>query len=152
MATNPEQPPIPEKEKGEAVTLTPEEYELLHNAELLDLMNEKGINSIMAMIESIVHQTNSLSNFDEKDLEFYFDTLKSDLITTLMINRLDYDIDRKNRSLIVGNAMRFGWGFIKKSFEEGERKFWKGSVQEVKHTQETNKVGGFSLNPFKSWR
>lgn len=111
------------------------------------LLNERGINSVMATVQSVVHQMGSMTNYDEKDLDFYFDTLKGDLIHDLMVNRLAYKVDRKNRFLIVGNAMRFGWGFLKKSYHEGERKFWKGSVTEVKHTQQTDK-SGFSLNPF----
>lgn len=117
------------------------------------LLNERGINSVMATIESVVHQMGSMTNYDEKDLDFYFDTLKGDLIHDLMVNRIEYNVNRKHRFLIVGNAMRFGWGFVKKSFQEGERKFWKGSVTEVKHTQEMNKPsGGFSLNPFSYFR
>lgn len=86
------------------------------------------------------------------DLETMYDTAKSDIITEMMVNRKHYEINRKNRFLIVGNSLRLIQGFMKRPFQEGDRKFWKGSVTEVKHTQELTKSrGGFSLNPFSKF-
>jgi len=115
------------------------------------LSNSKGIIAIMSIIESVVHHSNTLSNFSKDDMEFFFDTLKVDLITEVMINRIAYGIERKNRFLIIGNSMRFAYSFSKRVFEEGDRKFWKGSMTEVKHTQES--IEGrksLTMNPF-SW-
>ena len=116
------------------------------------LMNEEGINTFMSMIESVVFQLNSMSNFNENDLRFFYDTLKSDLIETVMVNRRRFAIDRKNRNVLVGNSLRFAYSFTKKSFEEGERGFWKGSV--VENRLMTDKPSGhkMSLNPFSLFK
>ena len=112
------------------------------------LANEKGINAIMGIVESIVNHTNTLGNFDKNLMEFFFDTIKSDIVTDIMINREAYSIDRKNRDLIVGDVMRFSVAFATRPFEEGDKKFWKGSVSEIHHKQEMTKPSsGFSMNP-----
>lgn len=111
------------------------------------LMNEEGINAFMLIINSIVHQTGSMTNYSMQFLENLYDEIKADLITNLMTKRLQYEIDRKDRFLITGSSIRFIMSFALKSFEEGERKFWKGSSTEVTHREETNKSRG-SLNPF----
>lgn len=117
------------------------------------LLNDEGINSIMAAIESVVHHMNALSNFTEEDIIYMHDTLKDNLITDLMINALSYELNRKNRDVIVGNALRFAYGFMKRAFEEGDRKFWKGTTQEIKHTTEQQRQNsGLSMNPFKMFK
>lgn len=116
------------------------------------LMNEQGINDMMILINSIVSRITSMTNYDNKFLASLHDEVKADIITNLMTKRLQYEIDRKDRFLITGSTLRFIMGFALKSLGEGERKFWKGSVTEVKHTQETNKSSGFSLNPFSHFR
>lgn len=115
------------------------------------LLNDKGINSIMASIESLVHHMNTLSNFSTQSVEFLIVGLADTITKDLMLNRLTYKIDRKNRDVVVDNAIRFAYGFTMRAFEEGDRKFWKGSVSEIKTTQEIAKAkGGSIMNPF-SW-
>lgn len=160
-------PPSRDKYDSSIITLT-DPKEALYNFELFlrclredregklkpigePLLNELGINTVMASVESVVHSMNTMSNFSEEDIIYLHDTLKNNLITSLMINHETFGVNKKNRDLILGNALRFAYGFMKRAYMEGERKFWKGSVQEVKHTQETNnppRGGGFTLNPF----
>lgn len=112
------------------------------------LLNDKGINAVMACIESLVHSMNTLSNFDKRNIEFFVVGLCDTITKDLMMNRITYDVDRKNRDIIVDNAVRFAHGFVMRAFNEGDRKFWKGSTQELKHTQEIVGQKGMSLNPF----
>lgn len=115
------------------------------------LLNERGVNAVMASIESLVHHTNTLSNFSENAISFLMIGLADTITKDMMLNRIAYEVKRKNRDIILDNAIRFCYGFCMRAFEEGDRRFWKGSVQEVKHTQEINKAkGGNMLNPF-SW-
>lgn len=115
------------------------------------LVIDLGVNSIMSALVSVVHQMNTLSNFNENDFHFMIMGLTDTLAKDLMLNRLKYKLDRSNRDLIIDNAIRFAYGFSKRAFEEGDRKFWKGTVSEIKHTQEINKSRGSVLNPFH-WR
>lgn len=118
------------------------------------LLNNKGINSVMAAIESVVHHMNALSNFTADDILYLHETLKDNLILDLMVNSLDYDVERQNRDLIVGNALRFAYTFMKRAFEEGDRRFWKGTTQEVLHKTEQSNSGksGVSMNPFRMFK
>lgn len=117
------------------------------------LMNEQGINAVMSTVQSLVHHMATLSNFKENHVNMLMVSMIDTLSRDLMLNRLTYEIDRKNRDIIVDNATRFSYSFVQRAFEEGDRKFWRGSVTEVKHTQETNKIrGSMSLNPFTGFR
>lgn len=115
------------------------------------LLNDKGINTIMASIESLVHHMNTLSNFNTVAVEFLIVGLADTIAKDLMLNRLTYEIDRKNRDVVVDNAVRFAYGFTMRAFEEGDRKFWKGSVSEIKTTQEISKPKGSSIMNPLSW-
>jgi len=110
------------------------------------LMNDRGINAVMASVESIVHHTNTLSNFEESDMEFLIAGLADTITKDIMLNRLVYNIDRKNRDVVVDNAVRFSYGFARRAFKEGDRKFWKGSVTEIRQSQETTNSKSI-LNP-----
>jgi len=116
------------------------------------LMNEEGINAMMLLVNSVVNRTSSMTNYNSRFLETLYDEVKADIITNLMTKRLQYNVDRKDRFLIAGSTLRIIIGFALKSLEEGERRFWKGSVTEVKHTQETNKAAGMSMNPFSYFK
>ncbi len=116
------------------------------------LLNDKGINSVMACVESLVHHMNTLSNFDERTIQYFIVGLADTIIKDLMMNRLTYDVDRKNRDIIVDNAVRFAHGFVMRAYKEGDRKFWKGSVQEVKHTQEITGQQKSGFNPFNMFK
>ncbi len=111
------------------------------------LMNDKGINAVMASVESIVHHTNTLSNFADQDMRFLIIGLADTITKDLMLNRLTYKIERKNRDIIVDNSVRFAYGFARRAFEEGDRKFWKGSVTEIRQTQDTPRQKSI-FNPF----
>lgn len=115
------------------------------------LLNREGINTVMSSVESVVHHMNTLSNFTEEDIIYLHDSLKENLVRVFMIKSGTFKLDKRNRDLILGNSLRFAYGFMKRAFKEGDRKFWKGTVSEIKHTQETNKQKSGGFNPFKMW-
>jgi len=117
------------------------------------LMNEEGINNVIGLIQSIVNQVTILGNFNKEEvpqvLEFLADTLAKDL----MMNRKDYGIsDSTARDKIFFSAITTSFITMKRAFEEGDRRFWKGSVQEVKTTIDSPNRGkkGFLsfMNPW----
>ena len=79
------------------------------------LLNDRGINSVMSSVESLVHQTNALSNFNDVDMKYLILGLADTITKDLMLSRLDYQINRKNRDLVLDNSVRFAYGFIKRS-------------------------------------
>lgn len=115
------------------------------------LMNDEGINRILSSLQSVVHQMNTLSNLKEESIEHLYNTLKENIIFLLAFKRISVAVDRKDRDMIIGNALRISYGFMLRAFEEGDRKFWKGTTTEVMHRQENvkPKPSGFSINPWQ---
>jgi hypothetical protein len=103
------------------------------------MMNEEGIKSVIGQVQAIVNKVTIMSNLKENliigELEFLADTLCRDL----MLNRIKYKITNKSsRDKIYFSALVLSFNTMRRSVDEGERRFWKGSVQEVKQTIETD--------------
>ena len=117
------------------------------------LMNDQGIASIIGMVQSIVSRDTVLSNFNKPDIEMLMLFLNDSLCRDLMINRIKYKItDTASRSKIFFSAMSMAYITLKRGFEEGDKRFWKGSVQEIHSRIEAPaKSQGImqKLNPFK---
>lgn len=104
------------------------------------LMNELGISSVMGQVQAIVNQTTVMSNFDRRDevillTDYLADTLAKDL----MVNRHTYNIsnDGASRSKIYFIATSSAYICLKRAFSEGERRFWKGTEQNIRQTIES---------------
>lgn len=116
------------------------------------LMNEEGIASVIGQVQAIVNQVTVMSNMDKNDvpnLILYFgDTLAQDL----MMNREKYGIKNISaRARISTVALLSAYITLKRAFEEGDKRFWKGSVQEIKSTvEQQNRNRSFlsRINPF----
>ena len=70
------------------------------------------------------------------------------LAKDLMVNRYEYEIDSPSaRDRIFFTALTTAFITMKRAFEEGDRRFWKGSVQEVKTTVDSpqRKKGLFGI-------
>lgn len=115
-------------------------------------MNEAGINDVLGMISSLVNQPAILSNFEKYEVEALMGLLSDTLCKTLMVNCNKYGIRSKvDRYMINQAVISIAFVTLKRAFGEGERKFWKGSVQEIKSVHEMQTKGGFNLkklNPF----
>ena len=117
------------------------------------LMNERGINSIIGIVQSLMNQVTVMSNINKQEIEnlmgFQCDTLARDL----MINRIDYGITSKaSRDKIFYTALTSTYITLKRAFEEGDKRFWKGSVQEYRTTVDNGASKGkgmlSKLNPW----
>jgi hypothetical protein len=116
------------------------------------LMNDVGINSILLSMHSILNTKTPLSNLDDEEIFILIFDLGKDLITNLTFNKDKYECENCNRSVIVGAATRFCYIFLKRPYGEGDRKFFKGTSQEVTHKNEITKPQGSSLNPFNYFK
>ena len=116
------------------------------------LMNDQGISSILGIVQSIVSREAILSNFDKPDIEMLMLFLNDTLCRDLMVNRIPYEIeDNASRTKIYFSAMSMAYITLKRGFEEGDKRFWKGSVQEIHSKIESPQKPGMmqKLNPFK---
>ena len=113
------------------------------------MLNEQGINDIVMAMKSVLNSMTPLSNLEDWEIAVLIRTLCYDMVDLLTFKSKEYEVNDIDRKVIVGSALRFCYIFLKRPYEEGDRKFFTKITQEVKHTSEikTNKEGKFSLNP-----
>lgn len=98
------------------------------------LMNELGISSVMGQVQAIVNQTTIMSNFDRRDeIGILTDYLADTMAKDLMINRIGYGIkSQAARSKIYYISITSAYICLKRALSEGERRFWKGTEQNIR--------------------
>jgi len=96
------------------------------------LMNELGIGSVIGQIQAIVNQVTVMSNLNKTEVPMLVDFLGDTLAKDLMMNRKRYDIKTPAaRDKIYFTALAESFICMKRAYEEGEKRFWKGSQQEI---------------------
>jgi len=106
------------------------------------MMNGEGICSVMGQIRIIVGRNTIMSSLTRKNeipmlIEFLADTLAKDL----MMNRVTYQITSyAARDKIFFSALAKAFICMKRADEESisDKKFWRGSVQEIHSNVNTN--------------
>jgi hypothetical protein len=104
------------------------------------LLNELGISSVLSQTQGILNTITSMSNLKNKNevvmmMDFLADTLAKDL----MMNRLAYNITSPTaRDKIYFMVLAPSYMHLNRPLEEGEKRFWKGTVQEIKQTLQSN--------------
>jgi hypothetical protein len=95
------------------------------------LMNEDGIKSVVGQTQSIVNQDTVMSHFQE-EIPQLINLFADSLIKDLMMNRANYNIViPAARDKITSMATTYAYTCLRRAFEQGEKKFWKGSQQEI---------------------
>lgn len=96
------------------------------------LMNETGINNILSLTQSVVSQVTILSNL-EKEIAQLMLFLNDALTQDLMMNRIKYGIKGvTDRTRIYSIVMMNAYITMRRAFQEGDRRFWKGSQQNIR--------------------
>lgn len=106
------------------------------------LLNELGISRILAHVDSIVNQVTIMSNLSEKKINYLMLDFADSLIKHLMENRKYWQIPPpvdSNRTAIFSWAKNRAYICIHRSLEGDDKRFWKGSTQEI-----TTRVDGQS--------
>lgn len=117
------------------------------------LMNEKGINSVVGMVQSIVNQAAVMSDFEKSDLPVLMEFLTDTVCKDLMLNRRLYEITNPAaRDKILFEACTNSFVILRRSFEGGERRFWKGSQQEITTNIQGGQKKGLFSGLFNSGR
>ena len=104
------------------------------------LMNDAGIMSVLGQVQTIVNQVTIMSNLEPQEVPRIIDFLGDTLARDLMINRVGYAVDNEAvRDKVYFMALVSAFVCLKRASEEGERRFWKGSQQEI-----TTRVDGLA--------
>lgn len=115
------------------------------------LMNNYGISSVIGTVQSLVNQVTVMSNLDKNEVSALMDFLGDTLARDLMMNKETYGIKSESvRDKIYFSALTSTFVTLKRAFEEGDKRFWKGSVQEINTRVEQGAKKGLlqSINPW----
>jgi hypothetical protein len=117
------------------------------------LMNEKGIASVIGTVQSVVNQVTVMSNLSKQEVPALMDFLGDTLAKDLMVNRVTYNITNPAaRDKIYFTSLTTAYVTLKRAFEEGDKRFWKGSVQEITTKVENAQKKGGILSAFNPWK
>ncbi len=109
------------------------------------LMNEKGVKDIVMVMRSFGDRASVMSFFDANEIKVLMEMLNDTLSKMLMLNRKNYGFNNPSgRDLVVFMCNACGFSIIKRGFEGGERRFWKGSQLEYSVKSNNEKRGLFS--------
>jgi len=113
------------------------------------LLNEDGIRSVMGIMQSIVNQVTIMSSLQDWEVVSLTDFLADTLARDLMVNRNTYEITNASaRDKIYFCALSTARITLNRGRNESDKKFWKGSTQEITTRIDSEQKRGFSLFPF----
>ena len=117
------------------------------------LVNDQGINEILSCARGIISQVTTLSNLEQKDIDVHRDYLGDTLAKLLMINRVRYNMKypESTRDMIFDTIMQKAVICMKRALSEGERRFWKGSQQEITMRNENKQNQGGLMSKVVGW-
>jgi len=102
------------------------------------LLNNDGIAKIIGFVNSIVNTSSNMTNLDEDKIEKIMMFNSNIIIENLMVNRITWGIKGHDaRDLILAKVTNLMNITLNRSLDEGERRFWKGTQQEI-HTKIEN--------------
>ena len=117
------------------------------------LVNDVGVTNILGIAQGLLNRVTILSNLSKKDVEVLMMFLVDTLTRDLMVSRISYGIKTFDaRDKIIFTVVSMCYVTLKRGFEEGDKRFWKGSLQEIYAHSDTGKEKRSSLsalNPFK---
>lgn len=107
------------------------------------LLNNEGIGRVLGQMQARINQATFMSDMEENQIRALVAEsggFVDALVTDLMVNRKQYEISNPAaRDVIVSSAASFVFAAMCRAKEGGERRFWKGSQQEI-----TTRVDGLS--------
>ena len=118
------------------------------------LMNEAGINTMLGLLRSVVNQVNIMGNLSDKEIPGLMNFFSDAIIKNLMMNRQAYNLTEMARDQVFVASTNLAFFTMKRALNEGDRRFFKGSVQEIKSTVDStvkNRSGG-ALSALNPWR
>lgn len=115
------------------------------------LLNDLGINSVLGMVQAIVNQCTVMSNLKKHDIPMLIDFLADTLAKDLMINRKKYAMSYPARNKIFFTVITSAFITMNRALDEGDRRFWKGSVQEIKSTIESSSQSRGLMSKLNPW-
>lgn len=146
---------------GSAIILLTDPQDELHNFELFlrncrelqdgtvnqlgaQLVNDEGIARLLGLVQAVANKNYEMGQHERMSVTNLM-TFANDTITRdLMANRVHYEIkSNAARDSIHFTSLATIYGCLNRGYEGGERRFWKGSVMELRQNIEQPKKDGF---------
>jgi hypothetical protein len=118
------------------------------------LLNDEGVRKIIGMARSVATRISVMSNYDKEEIKDYMMRNGNALILLLMLGRNTYQIignSQAIRTLILEEFNNICHSTIKRGFQEGDKRFWKGSQQEIISRIETQQKKKGLLSSVLGW-
>lgn len=97
------------------------------------LMNNSGICAMIGELQTIVNQVTVMSSLDKREIPMLMDFLSDTVAKDLMINSNRYGLHPSDRDKVYFSVLTAAFICMKRATSEGlnDKKFWRGSVQEI---------------------
>jgi hypothetical protein len=96
------------------------------------LMNDLGINEVLGILGIIMNRNTVMSNLETWEIQSLMEYLSDNLARNLMMNRVRYEIKTPTaRDTIYFSSLMGAFVVFKRGFEEGDKRFWKGTQQDI---------------------
>lgn len=117
------------------------------------LMNEKGICAVIGIVQTIVNQVTVMSVLDKREIPVLMDFLADTLAKDLMLNTGAYEMRKQDRDKVFFTVLTSAFICMKRATDEGlsDKKFWRGSVQEITSKIEGQQKKGGLLSRITGW-
>lgn len=121
------------------------------------LMNDEGISSVTGQVRAIVNRITIFSALNpNNEIKALLGYLADNLALDLMIHHKRYALDRTNRSKVYFAAITTAYICMKRASSDAgdlsDKKFWRGSVQEVNTKVDTGQQSSGILSKLTGWK
>lgn len=120
------------------------------------LINELGLNSIMADARGVINQNTILSNFNINQISKIIINFGRTVMNKIKMNWKEWEIDKSNLSTVLYTVTNPAYASLMRAMGEGEKRFLKTSVRAVEsytaHTKPSGEVMGNTTEKLKFWR
>lgn len=117
------------------------------------LLNEYGVASVISTVRTVVSRVTVMSNLEDKEIEMLMLFLADTLARDLMMNRMAYGLhDPTARDKIFFDCLTQAYVCLKRALKEGDRRFLKGSAQEITTTLHQDGQGQGMIGKLLGWK
>jgi len=138
--------------KGAVYNSLKEEWVIDENSS--PIVNDLGINSLMADARGIINQNTILSNLTTEEISKMIIRLGRSIKNKIKMNWKEFDIDKSNLDTAIFSVTDPAFTALKRAMGEGEKRFLKTSVRAVESwTQNaTQQAPSATSEKLKFWR
>ena len=98
------------------------------------LCKEEGASKIVGLVSGLANKHGILTHQEEDRISRLMLSFSKTIRYSLMLRRVEWNIDYGDRDMILEMAADLAYVALQRGFKGGDRRFWKGTQQEVRQT------------------